>query len=248
MEPFEITVGGQRLRGEVAGPAVARTWIYHHGFGSERLGFKGRAFRDAALATGQRFVAADFRGHGSSEGSIAQMFLSHYVADATAVLARFATPERPAVVVGSSLGGLASLWAAAQAPELVAALVLIAPALGWIPRLARLPRADGMIVVRNQWIDHRIPVAALDDCALWPEAELPRRVRAPVLLFHGTDDQQVPYAESAALARQLPADRCQLRTFAGGDHRLLEQLPVMVHEAQAFVAALEGAPRKVSGS
>lgn len=68
-----------------------------------------------------RVVAVDFRGHGGSDSAAAGYCVADYVDDAVTVL-RQVTAE-PAVVMGHSLGAMVALHAAAEAPDLVRAVV-----------------------------------------------------------------------------------------------------------------------------
>jgi pimeloyl-ACP methyl ester carboxylesterase len=80
------------------------------------------------LATRYRTIAYDARGHGKSERA-ADYSLRAFADDALHVLRDLA--KAPTVLIGHSLGALAALAAAAEAPELVAGLVLEDPALGY---------------------------------------------------------------------------------------------------------------------
>ena len=78
------------------------------------------------LATRYRVVAYDQRGHGRSERA-SSYELRSFADDALRVLLEVV--KAPAVVIGHSLGAVTALVAAAEAPELVRALVLEDPPL-----------------------------------------------------------------------------------------------------------------------
>jgi pimeloyl-ACP methyl ester carboxylesterase len=78
------------------------------------------------LGTRYRTVAYDQRGHGKSERA-PDYSLKAFADDAVHVLRDLM--KGPTVIIGHSLGALAALAAAAQAPELVAGLVLEDPTL-----------------------------------------------------------------------------------------------------------------------
>ena len=80
------------------------------------------------LATRYRTVAFDARGHGRS-GRAPDYSLRAFADDALRMLREIV--KEPALIVGHSLGALAGLIAAADAPELVRGLVLEDPALGY---------------------------------------------------------------------------------------------------------------------
>jgi pimeloyl-ACP methyl ester carboxylesterase len=165
------------------------------------------------------------------------MALSDYVADAEAALSRFAAPELPAVVIGSSLGGLVALWTARRNPQLVQAVVAIAPALGWFSVLESLPREGGRIVVKSPWLEKRLHLSTLEEGRSWPEEDLARELRSPCFLLHGTRDDQVPFEVSVEFTRTTAA-RCELHLFGGCDHRLLEQKERMAALAEEFLRSV----------
>jgi pimeloyl-ACP methyl ester carboxylesterase len=80
------------------------------------------------LGTRYRTVAYDQRGHGKSERAT-DYHLRAFADDAIHVLRDLM--KTPTVVIGHSLGALAALAAAAEAPELVAGLVLEDPTLSY---------------------------------------------------------------------------------------------------------------------
>src|SRR6185503_15586279 len=80
------------------------------------------------LATRYRTIAYDARGHGRS-GRTTDYSLRGFADDALRILREVA--KEPSVLIGHSLGALAALVAAADAPELVRGLVLEDPALGY---------------------------------------------------------------------------------------------------------------------
>lgn len=76
------------------------------------------------VRAGFRVVTMDLRGHGGSDAGFTRY---DDVAAGTDVLALIAELGGPAVVVGSSMGAGAAVWAAAERPELVAGLALVGP-------------------------------------------------------------------------------------------------------------------------
>ena len=80
------------------------------------------------LATRYRTVAYDARGHGRS-GRTPDYSLRAFADDTLRMLREIV--KEPALLVGHSLGGLAALVAAGEAPDLVRGLVLEDPALGY---------------------------------------------------------------------------------------------------------------------
>jgi pimeloyl-ACP methyl ester carboxylesterase len=84
-----------------------------------------RFLAPALVDAGYRVATMDLRGHGDSDATFADY---DDVAAGTDVLALVRElGEGPAVLVGNSMGAGAVAWAAADAPDLVAALVLVGP-------------------------------------------------------------------------------------------------------------------------
>jgi pimeloyl-ACP methyl ester carboxylesterase len=80
------------------------------------------------LAGRYRVFTLDYRGHGdSSHAPAASYTLTHYGADALAFVEEVL--QRPAVLVGHSLGGAVAHYAACSRPEMVRAMFLVDPPL-----------------------------------------------------------------------------------------------------------------------
>lgn len=92
-----------------------------HGWALNRGVYDGIA-KEIVAATGREFLALDLPGHGRTPESAALQAAWHSEAVADDLLARM--PPR-SVVLGWSLGGSIALQMAAQAPQRIAALVLI---------------------------------------------------------------------------------------------------------------------------
>jgi pimeloyl-ACP methyl ester carboxylesterase len=121
MEQVEFEGAGVRLVADAAGPADGQPLLFLHGGGQTRQSW-GTALREAS-ARGYRAYALDLRGHGESQWSPDGIYDLDRFADDTRAVVRALT--RPPVLVGASLGGLASLIVASSAPPVVAGLVLV---------------------------------------------------------------------------------------------------------------------------
>ena len=94
--------------------------VFVHGFACSRSDWRAQLEHFAA---GHTVVACDLRGHGETPGEPAECSIERYGAD-VAQLVRALGPER-ATLVGHSMGCRVVLQAYMEAPEQVAALVLI---------------------------------------------------------------------------------------------------------------------------
>jgi len=84
-----------------------------------------RFLAPALVEAGYRVSTMDLRGHGDSDATFAAYDDVAAGTDALALVAELG--GGPAVLVGNSMGAGAVAWAAAEAPDLVGALVLIGP-------------------------------------------------------------------------------------------------------------------------
>lgn len=112
---------GGRIAYEVAGEGPLVVCV--PGMGDLRSSY--RFLVPALVGAGYRVATMDLRGHGDSDATFSEY---DDVAAGTDVLALAAElGDGPAVLVGNSMGAGAAAWAAAEAPQLVTALVLIGP-------------------------------------------------------------------------------------------------------------------------
>jgi pimeloyl-ACP methyl ester carboxylesterase len=114
--------GGTLLVGDRFGPTTGPWIILLHGAGQTRHAWVATAHMLTDM--GYRTLSLDLRGHGDSDWSAQSDYsLSALQEDLRAVLACI---DAPAVVIGASLGGLASLLVAGEGPQdRVQALVLV---------------------------------------------------------------------------------------------------------------------------
>ncbi|MFE3545991.1 alpha/beta fold hydrolase [Nocardia sp. NPDC059177] len=130
LEPTTVrlrsSTDGLTLAADSFGPADGPLVVMLHGGGQTRHSWKrtGRAL----AAGGMRVVALDARGHGDSDWAPDRDYSrTSMVADLVTVLDQLgATPERGAVVVGASMGGITGLLTTAEpGGGAIRALVLV---------------------------------------------------------------------------------------------------------------------------
>jgi pimeloyl-ACP methyl ester carboxylesterase len=238
---------GGRLAGDLSYDGTPSSWavLYAHGLGSTRHGEKTQAVEEACARRGWTFAALDFRGHGGSSGSHLELRGSGLLADLeTAQAALAGRGIRRLCLVGSSMGGWASAWYTLLHPEVVAACVLIAPAFDFLRhRWSRLSEAErrrwretGRLRLRNQWIDTELGYGLVEEIGRFPVERLAAELGRPLLIFHGMQDDTVPYEHSLALVQQAPYSHIELRLFKDGDHRLVAFKDDVAESACAFFA------------
>lgn len=112
---------GGRIAYDVAGEGALVVCV--PGMGDLRSVY--RFLEPALVEAGYRVATMDLRGHGDSDATFAEYDDVAAGTDVLALLAQLG--GGPAVLVGNSMGAGVAAWAAAEAPDLVAALVLIGP-------------------------------------------------------------------------------------------------------------------------
>lgn len=199
-----------------------RSVLYLHGFASSPNGRKATAVRDLLAAHDLALNAPDL-----NAPSFAQLDFNVTVEVALHAAAR----QAPAVIVGSSLGGLIALECVRRG--LRAPLVLIAPAIGisdlW---LSRLPAGDPIVVYHYaqdcETAVHRLFFEAM--ARVDADAEAPV---VPVSVIMGRNDESVPFARVAAVWKRWEPGLVEPSRFIeipDGDHGLTGFVPRIVEE------------------
>jgi pimeloyl-ACP methyl ester carboxylesterase len=192
-----------------------RTLVYLHGFASGPKGNKAEHCRRWAQARGIPFHAPDL-----NLPDFEHLTLSAQVEAVEALLAGLA---EPAVVVGSSMGGLVGA-AVAHRGTAMARLILLAPAFGFARRRLAGRRWAGYRKrgtmptfhhATGQWTT--LGPDLLPDLPLWQDDDQ-WVLAVPVAVLHGRLDEAVPLGESEAFARRNPG---AVLTVVADDHGLL---------------------------
>jgi non-heme chloroperoxidase len=121
LQTVHFAGAGVRLAADVAGPPDGKPVVFLHGGGQTRASWK-RAV-EVLAGRGYRVISLDLRGHGESDWSPEGDYgLDRFVDDLEAILPSLGAPP---VLVGASLGGLASLLAVGDRRLPAAGLVLV---------------------------------------------------------------------------------------------------------------------------
>lgn len=222
-----------------AGPADAPLLLLVHGTPGSAA-----SWADYLLdpPPGLQVMALDRPGFGQSGPCAAMPGLAE---QAAAVAALLPTDGRPVVLLGHSLGGPVVARVAVDHPGRITGLVLLAasldPAQEQIHPMQRLgdwPLLRGLLprAIRN---------ANTELLALKPELEalalqLPR-IRARVVIVHGSADDLVPVANVAFMQAHLVGAGCLITTLLDGRNHFLpwnSAAEVRLAVAQAFGPAL----------
>jgi pimeloyl-ACP methyl ester carboxylesterase len=176
------------------------TVVIVHGFSASSQCPNVEGVAEALANDGYDVITYDARGHGTSEGeSTLGDYEQHDVAAAVS-LARERT--RDVVLVGASMGAIATLRYAATDPDLAGVVTVSCPSQWRLPRNAlgvltaamtrtglgrRLTARLVGVRVASRWTN---PVPPLD---------LVPKVRVPFAIVHGTDDKFIPLRDAIEL-------------------------------------------------
>jgi uncharacterized protein len=207
--------------------------LYLHGFASGPASAKGLAFEKFYGSHGIAIERLDLR-----RPSLQRLRLSAILATVTSAL----EGADRAILIGSSLGGLAAARFAERDPRVVA-MVLLAPAFQLIPRWrGRLGEQHWQAWKESGWLEvhdyttgqpARIDFGFAEDAAAidaagdgWPE------VTVPTLVFHGLRDDVVDVGVSRQLVARSPSVRL---IELNDDHQLVDSLPRLLTESYDFL-------------
>ncbi|EAR49410.1 hypothetical protein OG2516_15684 [Oceanicola granulosus HTCC2516] len=215
------------------------------GFRSDMAGTKALHLEAWAKAQGRPFLRFDYSGHGESEGDFTDGCIGDWADDAFAALALL---ERPAIVVGSSMGGWIALLAARERPELVAGLVTIAAAPDFTASMweefgehARDElRHEGLTLRPSEYGDpYPITMRLIEDGPAHFVLATPLRLAMPVRMLQGTADADVSRDTALRLLDHADGEDLRLTLVKGADHRFSD--PPCLALIEAAVAEVSAA-------
>lgn len=223
LTPFDVQLRGRRLRYVDGGDRAAPAVVLLHGVGRDHTQWSPLA---SSLARNRRVVALDLPGFGASEpirGAVRWEELAETVVDLLAVL-----DLGRVTLIGHSMGAAIAIVAAADRPEFIERLVLVAPACyralrGVEERLLAMPIVGPTVmrkIVGPAVLRRYVGLDAKPTPLCWSmiealeapttiEARLPR-VRAPSLVIWGRDDRVAPWTHGTRMARELGNARLEI--------------------------------------
>lgn len=206
-------------------------YIYLHGFSSGSNSHKGTFFKKKFHEKGIVLETPDLNGN-----DFEHLTLSRQLKELAKMIG---ADSGPITLIGSSLGGyLAAI--AAQKYSQIQQMVLIAPAFNFATRfLSRLPaeqleqwKKEGYLEVYHYGYQEarKIHFGIIEDGLTFEKVPLNRKL--PALLFHGIEDESVPYEVSISYLKQNPLARLILLP---ADHGMGEQVELLWEYTSSFL-------------
>ena len=213
-------------------PAAAVIVFYLHGFASSAQSTKAGFFGERLREHGIELRAPDF-----NEPEFATLTVTRMLDRLGAELIRL---EEPAVLMGSSLGGMLAILAAATFPARVSRLVLMAPAVMFAKpghhlltpeRIDDWRRRGALPFFHYAYNEERPLNYAFYEDSLRHDA-FETRFDQPTLIFQGLRDASVDCRTVEQFARTRPNVTLSL---LDDDHQLIASLPRMWEGAAEFL-------------
>ncbi|MCH8158026.1 MAG: alpha/beta hydrolase [Nitrospinae bacterium] len=204
-------------------------FVYLHGFASSPQSRKAEAFKKKFNEIGIPLEIPDLEG-----GDFENMTLTSQMNILNQHLDRW--KNRPACLIGSSMGGYLAVLAAEKRKE-VQALYLMAPGFNFMNRwmqklnLNSEDEAPSLISVFHYRFNEmrKIRSGLFKDAVMWSRLELDRKL--PTRIVHGIHDDTVEISESREFARTHSG--CRLKEL-DADHSLLTHIDWIVEDCLVF--------------
>jgi alpha-beta hydrolase superfamily lysophospholipase len=189
-----------------------------HGFSASAACPNVEGVAAALHADGYDVITYDARGHGESPGESTLGDHEQHDVAAAVELARRRTAD--VVLVGASMGAIATLRYAVTDPGLAGVVSVSCPAHWRLPRNIRGVLAAAMTrTPAGRRLTSRL--SGVRVAARWtaptPPVELVPRLHAPVVFVHGTLDRFIALRDAAELFERAPEPR-RLRVVRGMGH------------------------------
>ncbi len=205
--------------------------VFLCGFMSDMGGTKAAHLADWAANRGHAFLRFDYFGHGQSSGPFTDGTIGRWAEDAIAMLDEV-VPDRPLILIGSSMGGWIMLLTALARKERVRAMVGIAPApdftekLMWASMNAEEQRTimeEGALLQPSDYDEpYTITKQLIEDGRTHQLLDGPIPLTCPVRILQGQQDADVPWEHALKTAAALESDDVVVTLVKNGDHRLSE--------------------------
>ena len=217
----------ERIAYKASGGNQPVTFIWCGGLRSDMEGGKAIHLHEWAAANNYPYVRFDYYGHGESSGDFEIAHIGRWAEDVSTVIDNLT--EGDVVLVGSSMGGWASLLTAVQ-HERVKGLLLIAPAPDFTQKLMWAGfSSDIQNTILEQGVYYEpspygdpMPISKIliEESAKYQMLDRPIGFSGPVRILQGMKDEPVPWQHALKIVDALESDNVELTFVKDGDHSL----------------------------
>ena len=205
-------------------------YIYLHGFASSPQSHKAQYLSNRFGEKGINLQVLDL-----NQNDFTNLTLTRQI---NQTVANFTDSDTPITLIGSSFGGLTSVWVGEKYPQ-VQRLVLLAPAFNftsyWCNKLGEEQmqqwKESGFLSVYHYREDKLLPLS-YDFCAdiyQYEQSLLQRKI--PTLIIHGKHDETIPIQASIDYAKQ----RFYVKLITlESDHSLGDKMEIVWQETKSF--------------
>lgn len=208
--------------------------VFLCGFKSDMGGSKAEWLYDYCVKNNRTYLRFDYFAHGKSDGDFIDYTIGHGVGDALHVITNVL--DRPALLIGSSMGGWISLRLMHIIPEKIAGFIGIAAAPDFTRKiysslddghLAQLAE-EGYVEEESDYDEPYIFTQALfDDGDAHCVLDRPMPYSGPVHLLQGKMDTSVDWHVPAAINEIFEQD-IKITLIDDGDHSLSRESDLMI--------------------
>jgi len=217
---YKMSAGSKDYRGP--------TLIWCGGLKSDMEGGKATHLHDWAIEEGRCYIRFDYFGHGVSSGEFRDGTLSRWSADIAQVIDELTQGD--VILIGSSMGGWASLLAALKRPERVKGLLLIAPAPDFTEKLTRQEwseeqlaasqRGESVFMPSDYGEPYEYSAVLMEDGKKNQILDAPIKFEGPVRILQGAKDPVVPWEHSQRIMDVITSEDVDYILVKNGDHSL----------------------------
>lgn len=205
-------------------------YIYLHGFASSPQSHKAQYLSNRFGEKGINLQVLDL-----NQNDFTNLTLTRQI---NQTVANFTDSDTPITLIGSSFGGLTSVWIAEKYPQ-VQRLVLLAPAFNfasyWRNKLGEGQmqqwKESGFLSVYHYREDKLLPLSYsfCSDIYQYEQSLLQRKI--PTLILHGKHDETIPIQASIDYAKQ----RFYVKLITlESDHSLGDKMEIVWQETKSF--------------
>jgi len=201
--------------------------VFLHGLMSDMNGTKALAIEEHLKKIGNGYIRFDCRGHGESGGEFPNFGINDWAEDASLIITELTND--PVVLIGSSMGGWSMLLTAINHPEKVLGLIGIAAAPDFTEDILcklnkenlKLLSLNGFVEIPSEYDESPYIISKIlmdsgkNNLLLNHEIS----ITCPVHLFHGSNDEDVPFETSLKLMKNLKSDDVQLTLVKNSNHQ-----------------------------